>query len=288
MKTPTQLYSLDELKSLLGQTTADQPNLRILDASWYLPSAQRNCRVEFAEKHIVGAQFFDIDAVSDQRSDLPHMLPSASQFSEAVGELGINNESTIIVYDSAGLFAAARVWWMFKTFGHQDVRILDGGLPGWENTGGALTNQTSRYAPQNYNASLQPQNLASKRDLIENCEAKTKLVLDARSGDRFYGKAPEPRPGLPSGHMPESRSLPFSQLIEDGKLKRPQQLQALFADVGADANTSIVTTCGSGVTAAIITLALVESGLDMHALYDGAWAEWGGATDTVILDKGAV
>lgn len=280
----TQLCDVTELKDLMGS-----PQLTIIDASWYVPAANVDCYKEFSEKRIPGSVFFDIDAICDRESELPHMLPSAEQFADAVTGLGINNKSNVVVYDTAGLFSAARVWWMFKAFGHDCVRVLDGGLPAWCESNGKLQTsppQIVQPASPAFNAHLNETFLVDKDVLTKNVDTAECLVLDARSKERFSGAAPEPRAGLESGHMPHSESLPFDTLIIDGRLKQPAQLADIFAGFGLDPaqdNRPIVSSCGSGVTAAIITLALVQAGFGMHRLYDGAWAEWASVNDTMIL-----
>jgi thiosulfate/3-mercaptopyruvate sulfurtransferase len=257
----------------------------LIDGSWYMPSLQRDTHQEFKRQHIPGAIFFDIDVVCDPDNDLPHMLPTQEQFSMAVGGMGIKNDSELVVYDSAGLFSAARVWWMFKAFGHTNVRVLHGGLPAWIAVAGPLSSEATASSVTNYNATLQADLLASKELLIENCETASYQVLDARASGRFFGTTAEPRPGLSAGHIPESISLPFDQLMVDGGLKQRHQLQEIFSLCGIDQDTSIVTSCGSGVTAAVITLALAEAGFGLHRLYDGAWSEWASSTDTMIVDS---
>jgi len=280
MSKPSQLCSVSELKSLL-----EQGHTKVLDGSWYLPSQGIDSQGEFQQKHIPSAQFFDIDLISDPNSSLPHMLPNTEQFSQAVSELGISNDSAIVVYDSAGLFSAARVWWTFKVFGHDNVRVLDGGLPRWQEEGGELESQVRPITHTAYLAEFNSRLVIDKTALIENSSSKQYKVLDARPKARFLGQAPEPRPGLPSGHMPESISFSACGLIAQGRLKRVQELQEIFDQANIGANTPVVTSCGSGVTAAIITLALAESGYGLNKLYDGSWAEWAAATDTVILNK---
>ncbi|MFT6406871.1 MAG: thiosulfate/3-mercaptopyruvate sulfurtransferase [Arenicella sp.] len=280
MTRSSQLCSVAQLKALIerGETS-------ILDSSWYLPSKSIDTEGQFKQQHIPGAQFFHIDLICDHDSDLPHMLPSAEDFSQALGALGICNDSQVVVYDSAGLFSAARVWWMFKVFGHQNVSILDGGLPAWIEQGGALENVVRTVTTSNYSAMLSRQAIISKLELIENISSKQYSVLDARSRARFLGEAPEPRVGLPSGHMPESVCMSFDTLIDSGRLKSRPQLHALFSQAGLKPDTPLVTSCGSGVTAAIITLALVECGFGLNRLYDGSWSEWGSADDTEILNR---
>jgi len=281
------LCSTEELRKNLGAE-----NLVIIDASWYLPSAQRDAYQEFTQQRIVGAVFFDIEQISDVSSSLPHMLPSEQSFSQAVNALGIENSSELIIYDSAGLFSAARVWWMFKYFGHQNVRILNGGLPAWVESGGEV-HTTLPVPPQPaksaYSTTVSDAFLADKNVLMQNSESAEYLVLDARSEGRFRGEQPEPRADLTSGHMPYSMSLPYDRLLSGGYLKSVSQLQEIFAQYGVQPSQThkpLITSCGSGVTAAIITLALSEAGFAMHKLYDGAWAEWASATDTTILQGG--
>jgi len=281
----SQLCSVSELSSILKSE-----RLRLLDCSWYLPSQNRNHAREFNERHISNAQFFDIDAVCDLNNPLPHMLPSAESFAETARDLGINQNSRVVVYDSAGLFSAARVWWMFKIFGLDSIQVLNGGLPAWLAENGQTdhsSNQSkiSKKTKGDFHANLDPQLVASKEQLIANIESNTYTVLDARPTNRFLGKAPEPRPALPSGHMPNSLSIPIDQLVEKGKLKTNDKLHKIFTSIGVDKDTNIVTSCGSGVTAAIICLALYEIGYGLKPLYDGSWAEWGSASDTIILNR---
>lgn len=286
MTTQSQLCSVEELKSLIKQD-----DVVILDSSWYLPSQRIDAHKEFAGQHIPGARFFAIDKICDQESRLPHMLPNATQFSEAVSELGVSKDSRIVVYDSAGLFSAARVWWTFKVFGHDKVQVLDGGLPRWVEQGGDLDSlatldcSLNEATKRSYVAKLNSAMVADKAALIENSSSKQYVVLDARPKERFLGKAPEPRPELPSGHMPESISVSASSLIDRGRLKPKNELQKLFNEIHIDQTTLIVTSCGSGVTAAIITLALAECGYGLNKLYDGAWSEWAAADDTIVLNR---
>ncbi len=275
--------NLCNVSELQAQIKDDK--VKVLDASWYLPTQNRDTKKEFEQQHIIGAQFFDIDSVCDQGTDLPHMLPTAKEFSDSVSGLGISNSDDVVIYDSIGLFSAARVWWMFKVFGHDSVRVLNGGLPAWIDSGNAVNSSAKNISNGNFIATLQEDLLVDKVELIDNCQLKKFTVLDARPTARFLGQAPEPRPGLPSGHMPNSVSLPFNELIENGALKSREQLQPLFSDLGVDESSQVITSCGSGVTAAIITLALSESGFGMKRLYDGSWAEWGSAEDTIILDR---
>ncbi len=280
MTDASQFCSVHHLESLIKQG-----KVKVLDCSWYLPSQSINAENEFKQQHIPSAQFFHIDLICEQNSALPHMLPSAEDFSQAVAKLGISNDSHVVVYDSSGLFSAARVWWTFKVFGHQNVQVLEGGLPAWSEQGGALESNVRPVIKTDYVATLNREFVISKHELIENISSKQYRVLDARSKERFEGQSPEPRAGLPSGHMPESACMSFANLIENGRLKSRQQLQTVFDQAGINQSTKIVTSCGSGVTAAIITLALVECGYGMNRLYDGSWSEWASADDTVIMNR---
>lgn len=277
--------------SQLGQLIEDGA-VKILDCSWYLPSQKRDVKSEFDQSNIPGSQFFYIDQVCDRTSQLPHMLPTASAFAKEVSALGISNNDHVVVYDSAGLFSAARVWWMFKVFGHDSVSVLDGGLPAWHTEAAEFeTKELDVSATRGFTGSgsftarLNQDMVANKPLLINNCETKEFRVLDARPVKRFHGQAPEPRIGLASGHMPNSISLPISELIEQGKLKSRDKLVNIFAQLGVTSSSKIITSCGSGVTAAIITLALAECGLGIKKLYDGSWSEWASSDDTTILDK---
>ncbi len=260
----------------------DDPAIKILDCSWYLPNQQRDAYAEFQQAHIPGAVFFDIDQICDQSSGLPHMLPTSELFAAEVSKLGISNASSVIVYDGSGLFSAARVWWMFKVFGHHDVKVLDGGLPAWRRDDGALSHQDAQKSVvrNRFAATFKGRYVATKQDIIDNLSTNTAVVVDARSAARFSGQAPESRPELKSGHMPNAISLPFEVLLRDGSLKPMTELREIFSNLNLDSSSKIVTSCGSGVTAAIITLALAEAGYGLQRLYDGAWVEW--ASDSAL------
>jgi thiosulfate/3-mercaptopyruvate sulfurtransferase len=263
----------------------DDPRVRIVDASWYLPGEPRDPAAEYRAGHIPGAVRFDIDAVADITTNLPHMLPSEADFSAAVGALGIGDGDTLVIYDGAGLFSAPRVWWTFKVFGAGDVRILDGGLPRWKAEGRPLQAGEARPAPRTFTAKLDRARVKALADVAAILRDGSATVVDARSAARFRGEAPELRPGVRGGHMPGARNVPSAPLVVDGKLAPPEVLAAAFAAAGVTVGDDIVTSCGSGVTAATLWLALETLGqpVEKLGLYDGSWTEWGGASDTAVV-----
>lgn len=268
---PKTLVSTDWLAAHL-----DDPDLRILDASWYLPAMGRDAKAEYDAAHIPGARFFDIDEISDLRSDLPHMAPPVEKFMSRMRAMGVGDGHQVVVYDGAGIFSAARVWWLFRLMGQEDVAVLDGGLPKWQ----AEMRPVEDLPPmvRDRHMTVRRQNHLVKD--VTQVSAASKLadtvVLDARAADRFRGEADEPRAGLRKGHIPGSRNLPFGEVLtENGTMKDPDALKALFAARGVEGKTPVITSCGSGVTAAVLNLALERSGHRNHALYDGSWAEWG-------------
>lgn len=262
----------------------DAPDLRVLDATWFLPGDQRDAKALYAARRIPGAIFFDIDDIADKDTDLPHMLPSPEMFASRMKKLGIGDGCRVVVYDAQGLFSAARVWWTFRVMGHEDVAVLDGGFPAWERGGypietGAPQSRTERHFTPRLRSDL-------VRDLSEVRRAVDvggPPIFDARPGPRFKGEAPEPRAGMRSGHMPGAKSVPASSLIdENGSLRGAEELKRIFAEAGADLSQPPICTCGSGITAAIIALALARLGRWDASVYDGSWAEWGSRQDTPV------
>ncbi len=250
------------------------PKVKVVDASWYLPAQKRDAKAEFLAGHIPGAVFFDIDAIADHATDLPHMLPDAAGFSKAAGALGLADTDTIVVYDGMGLFSAPRVWWTLKVFGARDVSILDGGLPAWDRAGYPKVGGEATPRPARFNATL----AAAKVRDFESVGAalqRGETVVDARSAPRFRGELPEPRPGLPSGHMPGALNLHYDTLSEGGRLVAPEKIRALFEAAKVDLASPVITTCGSGITAAVLLFALARIGKEDVTLYDGSWADWG-------------
>lgn len=261
----------------------DAPDLRVIDASWFMPNDPRDAKALFAERRIPGAIYFDIDVIADKNTDLPHMLPSPEQFASQMRKLGIGDGMRLVIYDNAGLFSAARAWWSFRAMGHEDVFVLDGGFPAWEAAGLPIEDSPpQKRTERHFTARLRSdlvRDLADMRRLV----AAGAPILDARPASRFRGEVAEPRAGLRSGHMPGALSLPSSSLVnEQGQLRSREELAALFAGAGADVSRASTCTCGSGVTAAIIALALARLGRWDAAVYDGSWAEWGAADNAPV------
>ena len=267
----------------------DAPDIVVLDGSMYLPGSGRDAKAEYAQQHIPGALFFDIDEISDSSSSLPHMLPSPEKFSSCVKKLGIGNGTRVVAYDSAGLFSAARVWWMFQIMGHADVAILNGGLPKWLAEGLPLEEGPARQPRESHFTSrFQASKVKSLDDVLKTVTSgNSNHIVDARSAARFTGKVPEPRPELKSGNIPGSLNVPYGNLLEqDGTLKSCEDIKQVFLDSGLDPAKPVITTCGSGVTAAVLVLALALIGKNNSvSLFDGSWAQWG-ASEDVPIDTG--
>lgn len=258
---------------------------KIIDASWYLPAQERNGRAEFESARIPDSVFFDIDAISEQSSDLPHMMPTPETFAQLVGDLGISNTDDIVVYDGLGIFSAARCWWSFKTMGAKSVRILQGGFDRWQAGGHPVDNaMPTAPIPTLFKPVFDASKVGDFDTTMGKIKDKDSLILDARPYKRWLGEAKEPRAGLKSGHMPGSFSLPASDLVVDGNLLEIAQLETKFSDLKVSPNMHVTTSCGSGVTAAIISLALDSIGHANHSLYDGSWAEWGARDDAPVIE----
>lgn len=262
-----------------------QPGLVVFDATKYLPNEPKDGREEFAKAHIPGARYFDIDLVADPDTDLPHMVPSAGRFAKLMQELGVSNTSHIVFYDQKGLASAARGWWLMGLFGHDNAAVLDGGLPKWMAEHRPVGDGQPRMPAQagDFRPDFRTTKLRGVGDMLANVHSKSELVLDARAAGRFTGAVPEPRAGMRSGHIPGSASLPYTDLLNpDGTFKPVDQLRARFEAAGVTGKHPVVTSCGSGVTACILTLGLRLAGLPEGAVYDGSWTEWGGRSDTPV------
>jgi len=268
---PKVLVSTDWLSSRLSD-----PEIRILDATWYLPNVDRDAKAEYDQSHIPNARFFDIDEVSDHRSDLPHMVPPVEKFMSKVRKLGVGDGHQIVIYDSHGLFSAARVWWLFKVMGQKNVAVLDGGLPKWLREGRTVDSSSPLIRDRHMFVKYHDEMVKDVTQVSSASKLGDFEILDARSAGRFRGEEPEPRPGLRAGHIPGSKNIFYGDLLnEDGTLKSQDKLVEHFKAKAVNLDKPVITSCGSGVTAAIINLALDRIGKTDHALYDGSWTEWG-------------
>lgn len=252
------------------------PRVKVLDASFKMPGILPLPKDDYLASHIPGAVYFDVDAVSDHSNPLPHMFPSAEQFGRDVGGLGISNGDTVVLYDSGGWVAAPRAWWMFLSFGYENVNILNGGLKKWTAEGRPVESGNVTPKPATFKAAFDAKRVRTMQQMVANVQSQAEQVIDARAADRFEGRVPEPRPGLRPGHIPGSRNLPYGNLIAaDGTMKPLDDMRAAFTGIGVDLAKPIATSCGSGVSAAVLTLALYRLGIENPALYDGSWSEWG-------------
>jgi thiosulfate/3-mercaptopyruvate sulfurtransferase len=251
--------------------------VKVVDASFKMPGVTPLPKEDYERAHIPGAVFFDVDAISDHSNPLPHMFPDAEQFGRDIGALGISNADTVVIYDSGGWVAAPRAWWMFVAFGHEKVRVLDGGLKKWIAEGHPVQGGHLMVKPATFKATFDARRVRSLEQMTANLAGKAEQVVDARAKERFEGSVEEPRPGLRPGHIPGSRSLPYGELIDaaSGTMKPLDDLRAAFSTAGVDLKKPIATSCGSGVSAAVLTLALYRLGVENPALYDGSWSEWG-------------
>ncbi|MEL6168370.1 MAG: 3-mercaptopyruvate sulfurtransferase [Pseudomonadota bacterium] len=275
---PTRLVSTNWLAAHLAD-----PDLRVLDASWYLPDASRDPRAEYNAAHIPGARFFDIDEISDHRSELPHTVPPVEKFMSRMRAMGVGDGHQIVVYDGAGLFSAARVWWLFKLMGKRDVAVLDGGFPKWRVENRPIEDLPPVVRDRHMTVTRQNDLVRDVTQVAAASKLADVQIVDARSPARFRGDEPEPRPGLRAGHIPGSKNVHYATLLaDDGTLKSATELRTMFESAGVDLSKPVITTCGSGVTAAILFLALEILGHDQVSLYDGSWAEWGRYPDLKV------
>ncbi len=272
------VVSADWVEKQLGA-----PEFRVVDAAWYLPAQNRNGAAEYAAGHIPGAVFFDQDVIADHASGLPHTVPSPEFFAMEVGKLGISDTDTIVVHDGPGIFTAPRVWWLFRTMGAKNVFVMDGGLDGWKKEGRPLSTDLPEPAPAVFRTSFNPYAVTSFEEMRGIVSTGARQIADARGAGRFTGEEAEPRAGMRSGHMPGAKSMPSGTFSVNGRFKDLASLRRHFEESGIDLARPVVTSCGSGITAAIITLALHSLGHEDNTLYDGSWSEWGGREDTPIV-----
>lgn len=272
------VVTADWLQERLGS-----PGLRIVDGSWYLPAQGRDGRAEYDAAHIPGSIFFDQDVAVDPDASLPHTMPSASDFARYAGSMGIAVEDTIVVYDGPGFFSAPRVWWLFRVMGARNVLLFDGGIDRWKREGRPVTGEPTKIAPCLFDVDFDESRVASLERMRDIVDSGSSQIADARPAGRFSGAEPEPRAGMRSGHMPGARNVPAMSLSKDGSLLPLPELRRKLDEAGVDLDRPVVTSCGSGVTAAVVTLALESLGHTDNRLYDGSWSEWGGRPDTPVV-----
>ena len=278
---PTCLVSVDWLATHL-----DAPDVRVVDASCHLPGVERDPKAEYRAAHIPGAVFFDVEEISDTASPLPHMVPSPEKFAARVRKLGLGDGNRIIIYDNSDLWSAARAWWMFRLFGHEDVAVLDGGLAAWRAAGHQLDDLPGTPRERHFTPRRDSTLIRDVTEVARATKLRDEQIVDARAPERFAGEAPEPRPGLRAGHIPGSRNLCYRDLLEDGRMKAPEAIKAAFEGAGIDLSKPVITSCGSGITAAVLALGLQRIGHRDWAVYDGSWSEWG-AFDELPVETGA-
>ena len=277
----------DDLKTLVSTSWLadhlDDPDLRILDATWFMPNEARDAKAEYETAHIPGARFFDIDDISDQRSELPHMMPPTEKFIQRMRAMGVGDGHQVVVYDSKGIFSAARVWWMFRLMGKTDVAVLDGGLPKWQAEGHPVDDLPAVVRDRHMTTNRQDQMVKDVTQVASASKLADYVIVDARAPERFRGEVAEPREGLRSGHIPNSRNVFFRDLLTaEGTMKSPEETRVIFETAGVDLTEPAILSCGSGVTAAILALAMERLGKTDHAVYDGSWSEWGTFHDLPI------
>jgi len=278
---------MDKMKELVEtnwlKENLNNPEVKIIDGSWHMPGSGLNATEIFKKQHIPNSIFIDLEEISDQNSDLPHMMPTEKDFSKKISSYGIKNDDQLIIYDAHGIFSAARIWFVFKAFGHKKVSILNGGFPAWIDSGGKISDQINNLEPTNYQAKLNNSLIVSYKEIFNNLSKNKYQIIDARSPERFSGLAEEPRPGMKSGHIPNSKNLYFNDLIDPNTKKfiEKEEIEKLINNQGIDLSKDTVCSCGSGVTACILKFALELLGKNQNIrIYDGSWSDWGTREDS--------